>query len=621
MINYKGFYAPQNDPKKRRQIGKWHYLLLVGLLYLLFLPSCSQYNAPDIGSSTGQDNTCASSTCHPATPLKKAIPDSGKHTAHLNSTMGITCSACHDQYLNHPLHKNTRIDGFNPISSTDSSGNVVVFDSRNPNGGFDNTTNTCSNMSCHGDVSWYASSSLTTCTICHYPGSSVDPYAKGQHTSHNSIYCLSCHENYGTSAKHKDGVLDTGGFVSFSGSGAFDENTKSCSALSCHVNNDWDSSDAVAMNSCTDCHFSGGAYDPASSGNHAAHLNTSSMSINCETCHTNYNASASHRNGTIDTTAIVSINPTYSPTWTEATSTCAMSCYSTKTWSTSSTLGCTDCHSAGTNIGAPSSGYHSKHIGSTAMSLSCESCHSGYGSNGNHKDGVNNTTGFVSFSAGSYDFGTKSCSSIGCHTNQVWGTGTTLGCTDCHAAELTKGAPTTAKHSIHLGSSAMTITCTTCHQNYGSAGTHLDNNDQSTDIVTFSGGGSFTDASSTCSGIGCHSDAVWNDTSSLACLDCHYTDSSIDPRNAATGFHSKHLDTSAYAMSCNSCHMNYDSNSNHKNGTLNSSSSVSIDPSFSGTYTAGSCSINCHADRAWVGGTALGCTDCHNESVEKVNSA
>jgi predicted CxxxxCH...CXXCH cytochrome family protein len=97
--------------------------------------------------------TCASITCHSSITISwnsavagtncaacHTAPRTGAHSDHSR----YACSTCHSNYQGQPTHQNGRLDttGF------------VFFDSQNPSGAFNYSTQRCSSLSCHGGRTW-----------------------------------------------------------------------------------------------------------------------------------------------------------------------------------------------------------------------------------------------------------------------------------------------------------------------------------------------------------------------------------------------------------------------------------------------------------------------------------
>ena len=112
---------------------------------------------------------------------------------------------------------------------------------------------------------------------------------------------------------------------------------------------------------------------------------------------------------------------------------------------------------------------------------------------------------------------TAVCSNLYCHGNgqtsagtATWTTTTALTCTSCHSTTAATGM--SGQHSKHIKSEGMK--CSQCHSTVVdtnmaiiSAALHVDGKKQ----VTFSGGGTYTAASKSCSGLGgnCHGTKTW----------------------------------------------------------------------------------------------------------------
>ncbi len=277
------------------------------MMFLFFaFPKCSDLrDYPDT-----QISECSASQCHPSTLLKQYPPASGKHTRHLNR--GLICENCHNDYLNRPQHKNGKLD---------LSGDTVIvyFDKLNGSTIWDNSSDACSNIDCHGgapsSISWYGDTA--GCTECHTGGSTIDPVStngekeSGKHISHvqdQNISCNSCHNDYMSNAMHINGIYgraEKNPVVIFDASNPWaqwDNENTSCSLMDCHGTLDWYSTGSY---SCLSCHAPGTTYDPLTingSGNSGKHIkHAGSLNYDCEKCHKNYGDAPEHRNGLLDT--------------------------------------------------------------------------------------------------------------------------------------------------------------------------------------------------------------------------------------------------------------------------------------------------------------------------------
>ena len=273
---------------------------------LSILLGCSDFKA-NVASTGNSESGCDAVNCHEATPVKFYPPVSGKHPHHLNSSYTMDCSFCHNNYNDHPLHKNGIVNGFNAATDSQADGDIIFFNGDNPGASWDNSSSSCDNMSCHGSVSWYAAGDLA-CNACHSPGTSYDPLVQGKHEAHldtgcstMDISCSICHMDYRDAPTHMDGNLDSVGIISFDPAyaGLWDNGSNSCSSLGCHGDADWGISSEL---DCESCHHSSYTYYPdpygASQGRHATHMD--SHDCTCSSCHDGYKNLATHIDGNQD---------------------------------------------------------------------------------------------------------------------------------------------------------------------------------------------------------------------------------------------------------------------------------------------------------------------------------
>ena len=111
--------------------------------------------------------------------------------------------------------------------------------------------------------------------------------------------------------------------------------------------------------------------------------------------------------------------------------------------------------------------------------------------------------------------------------------------------------------------------CLTCHAAYGTSTGHVNNTWSPAGIISWGVkySASWNDASRTCSAVSCHGNAIWDSVSSLDCTGCHNTAySAYHPDHSGSMAHPKHTATLNY--SCDQCHYDYASRSNHINGAL-----------------------------------------------------
>ena len=392
-----------------------------------------------------------------------------------------------------------------------------------------------------------------------------------------------------------------------------------------------------------------------STGKHAAHINNTAIlglgnNIGCVACHattvsadTTLLADKSHHvNGLKDYTGARSgrlvaagqCQNTYCHSSGQATPV-FRNMTGSKLWTGSATLGCTGCHGYGAGAfvsvagepnytsgtaGSATANSHKKHVGDAGItnSTGCALCHdhtvdravAGKLKNytTQHIDGTRD----VLFSAqigGSYNAGTKSCSSTKCHgtaTPPVWG-GAALACTACHGAtfqtfssaakkgahaqhwETNNAASYTAAAGNGGTATQYQFACSSCHNpvlakhsnltnarssvgvaevffGYTTAGRNPTYNYGTTVAGTDSGTFTWTAGGSTsCNTTYCHSNGAgangyvavaWNTTATNGCTACH-GDATTAGRLLSTGAHQKHVNNAAYLgtnFGCVDCH-------------------------------------------------------------------
>ena len=130
--------------------------------------------------------TCSGLGCHTQAPWYAPGPgnctfchspgllidpgSNGQHQRHANI---YNCEVCHEGYGSGATHKNGTVD-------TKKDGIAIVRFSAPFSGAYDKMSRTCSSLSCHRDVSW-DSTLANSCDLCHFAGSSFDPYPEGAH--------------------------------------------------------------------------------------------------------------------------------------------------------------------------------------------------------------------------------------------------------------------------------------------------------------------------------------------------------------------------------------------------------------------------------------------------------
>jgi predicted CxxxxCH...CXXCH cytochrome family protein len=528
-------------------------------------------------------------------------------------------------------------------------------------------------MSCHGNADWYTTEQLG-CAICHSPGTTYDPLtlngsgSDGKHTAHianQNIPCDKCHLNYGSTATHRNGELDTDlsanliFFQSEPGS-LWDDSSNTCSNLSCHGDIDWYT---TAQMGCALCHAPGTTYDPlelngiGSDGKHTAHV--ANRNIPCDKCHLNYGSAATHRNGVLNTddaaADLISFEGEPGATWDISSSTCGnMSCHGDVDWYTTVEQGCTFCHAPGTTYDPLAKGKHTKHV--SGKNYSCETCHYNYTSLATHNDGTLDggpVTSIVSFDPAAYPGASwvySTCNNLWCHGGGIpdW-LGAALTCRDCHVSgdttfdpEEINGSGSDGKHVTHVNQKG--YLCESCHFSYRNASTHNNGQwDKGSDVpavtlVSFDPatypGASWSCLLSTCNNLWCHGAGTpdWYDTTPLTCRSCHVSgDGTFDPtqRDGAlpgSGKHSSHLNTGhedfSGNMHCEICHYTYRDAMTHNNGDWNNGDPsgtpvtlISFDPGYAGSWVYSTCqSMNCHGNADWFTTDPMLCTNCHDNA-------
>ena len=244
------------------------YFLIFSILLLFTFLNCSK----ERDAFSIQTSSCSASECHPASPLKKFQPESGKHSQHLQ--MGYICENCHYLYENQSTHKDGKLDG-------SGSASIINFDVLISTGSWDNSTSDCSSISCHGGgtsiINWY-DNLTSTCLVCHSGGSVIDPLVTGgsgtagkhiKHVTDGGLSCEKCHDNYKLLPTHYNGQVDTGNqavlltlFDSVNPAGQWFNDTGpgtgSCKTLACHGASelDWYTTNTWTLPVCSSCHGS-----------------------------------------------------------------------------------------------------------------------------------------------------------------------------------------------------------------------------------------------------------------------------------------------------------------------------------------------------------------------------
>lgn len=503
------------------------------------------------GSPLTQTN-CTS--CHAEPPTGTTFPNiagvHGKHDALANVTG--TCAACHEGSdsgsLTHYDHANARTghDALRIAPGEVKMGSVYNAASTRI-AAFNSTTQTCTNVSCHGGIqtpAWPTSGSILSnqesgCRACHAPGTAQgapdanSPYS-GLHTLHlNSsagLQCVECHAmtNGSTGALNHFKFLNTpqmegpaGQTVAFSSTtpaAVYNTTTQSCGsggAFSCHGH----------AHAASYTWKGGGASHaiPFADTGHTGVNNATAFNANCTACH--------------DATA---------PT-TKAGPSCT-TCH--QAGSPLTQANCTSCHSkppAGSAF-PDVAGKHAIHESLTGITGQCATCHSGAEPGNanlihyNHanarptKDALRIAPGEVAFLGTQYDAKggtaafnptTFTCSNVSCHgglTTPDWRTGTLTintdaGCRACHSVGPDPATPALPQnnsaysglHVAHLAS-PISAKCTDCHDmtvttlgaqnHFKSLGTSAMEG-PSKDTIVLPTGGTYDAANKTCT-VACH---------------------------------------------------------------------------------------------------------------------
>ncbi|MFC1671205.1 CxxxxCH/CxxCH domain-containing protein [Spirochaetota bacterium] len=552
---------------------------------LLVFSNCRGIN--DI--SVISDSNCNAADCHSSTILGQFPPSSGRHIAHL--AKGTDCGNCHFDYMNNPIHKNGIVD-------IQNGEEIISYNSDNKGSLWNNTSKSCSNLSCHGgstlSVEWYGED--LGCASCHVPGSAIDPIttnaggSNGKHVGHvqnAGMDCEACHSGYKSQDTHANGIYgkaETNSIINFDSanqSSAWNNITTTCSNVSCHVDGNWYDSNS---SSCSFCH-------DVSSGNHNIHLSRGSV---CENCHYDYQNNVNHRNGSTDTgsdeTVVFNIL-NQEAAWNSSSLTCSdLSCHGGNTPSIEwygTASGCASCHVSGNSIdpvtsnGSGSDGKHVGHVQNYGMD--CETCHSGYKLQDTHFNGVYGkevTSSIIFFNAAnqstSWNNITTTCSNVNCHGDGDWYDSNSADCTFCHSVS-------SGGHNVHL---AKDPACENCHDDYENNANHKNGSTDtgSDETVIFSSsnpGATWNSSALTCSNLSCHGGITppieWYGSAS-GCTNCHVSGNSIDPVSTNTsgsgGKHVGHVQNDG--LDCETCHSGYKSQGTHANGVYGKTEPGSI---------------------------------------------
>jgi predicted CxxxxCH...CXXCH cytochrome family protein len=440
------------------------------------------------------------------------------------SNKGFACSVCHNGSRHNDAgiaggaawgsvildtHVQVRFDpSWNPATTTAADGGAT--DSTD----YNDTTNTCSNLYCHGATlgaggtatvpAW--TTALTGCTYCHLDTTALNSRSHGPHlttTTGSGAVCTDCHTAYDLSAAgtHMNGAVS---FVAtFTYTGVANDKLPTTGLGSCGTNrchNDGQSAAPLlgytwgtAINgtgSCTECHQV--ATSLLVTNSHGPHLTvTTGAGAQCADCHgVGASTAPTHADGTVNfnvsggavtftygvaANAVVGAGGgTFGSCGTNrchnnGQSAAPVTAY---TWGTAinGTGSCNECHNSATNSLVTNS--HGPHLTTaTGAGVQCFECHgTGAATAASHADGTVNfnvSGGAVTFTYGvaadrvvALTGGTfGSCGTNRCHNNgqsaatvsaYTWGTAIN-GTGSCNDCHnATTGTLATNSHGPHL---------------------------------------------------------------------------------------------------------------------------------------------------------------------------
>jgi predicted CxxxxCH...CXXCH cytochrome family protein len=482
-----------------------------------------------------------------------------------------------------------------------------------------------------------------------------------------------------------------------------------CSSTYCHSdgngggpnNTSFNWASPVGTLDCKGCHkYTAASGDPIASGKHSAHVGTAASpkyAFSCSKCHNATTDGVSitdktkHVNHTKDV-VFDTLNP--SGAYDSGTKACAsLYCHSDGAggapnvavdWATATLpTDCTGCHNNDVTSGSPmATGNHTEHINNASVigtNRTCDDCHnatvSGNRTIVDYTLHVNGTKNVVFAISGTYDAGTKQCSTVYCHSNgqvgtsveqyitMTWGDATDIGCNGCHGTGNSQGYPdyvsggagtdTANSHPKHVANAG--INCSECHNEttqdnvsiVAGSTTHLN---QVEDVVFDPAGNNSTATydinTKTCSTTYCHGTGTpqWGGT--VNCGECH------PANNTLAGSHSKHYEsattasdrsaannstTAEYIFNCGVCHYS----TPHADGPVNANRAAQVafdgvigsgtytegatsqtDPASGFKYTNATCSnVYCHgnfpgngnnATPEWGNASSAACGTCHD---------
>ncbi len=601
-------------------------------------------------------------TCHDSQGAGGTAIYSPKHTTHVDTAgYDYSCEMCHAVAgTNHAT---------GPASGTNPGGDPV---------GANQTTEI--SFTSLSDTGWTNGSYRGSASTYKYRSLTKDPY-----TNNNISPTYADGGSFSTDSTNPGIKYTTNG---------------TCNNIWCHstavsTGNTYKSVQWNATLNCGSCHNQAGDASPNWTSPHTKHVNTYTQ-YTCNNCHAavaSNNTTITSRTLHVDATKNVAFNTWTGGTWSgtqcsntycHSKGTSLTSPFSHSAISWSGTVGCGSCHGEGSANGSPSytngspkENSHVKHVSGSGQT--CDYCHVNVVNSSNvitntslHVNQAYNVD-FLSIGGktGTYDSGTKTCSSTYCHgtgPSVAWG-GTT-NCASCHGANNNGdlSVSTTAGHALHYNitaipstmtdtdahtSSAYAYACQNCHPtaSHSTGPVSADQDAQistgavPTKIQTYTAGGTgYTDAKGfrytygTCSTV-CHTrdgasgspivTAVWNGARTTPnCGVCHNKAGDASPVWSSP--HTKHINTYTQ-YTCNNCHDTVAANNTTLQSTTtarqlhpNASKNVAFNTWTGGTWSGTQCSNTyCHSNGttvatgsspthgaiSWSGTTT--CSSCH----------
>ncbi len=468
-----------------------------------FVPNCSGCHAVSGTSPTPSAPLCTAchqagspltapncTSCHVRPPSGTVFPNmAGKHAKH-DALAGVTgqCTSCHatsDSMTQlHYDHANGRAGSDALRVPPGETAFLATFSAKAGAASFDPSSQTCSNMSCHGGVKtpgWQNgsidSAADAGCRQCHTLGTALgvpenNSHFSGTHAKHldakvNAL-CTDCHAmgNASNGARNHFKFLNTpqmegpaSDTIEPMGNRAyFQPAGETCGTFTCHgqlhTNFQWSGEAFHAVP------FLGSAHTSAKQAD---------FDTLCVACHAMTGTSTNPK-APLCTTCHQSSSPLVTPN-------------------------CASCHAkppSGTAF-PNAAGRHAQHAGMTGAVAECTACHTGADSGTlTHYDHANARPGkdtlrvapgevkaasAFNAKAGTMSFDTTAltCSNTSCHggiKTPSWATGTIdvtvdAGCRQCHALGGSLGVPESNSlfsglHSLHLGTKVNAL-CTECH--------------------------------------------------------------------------------------------------------------------------------------------------------------